>query len=109
MPHPDESVDIPETWVLYHSRVVHFEGFFPPEEIYQQCTDGMTKRIKLQQTNGNTLGDFKVVSAWLDPYVLSRGSSKFISYVRRVIHCAMNHKAWIQTRDFASGLALLFD
>ena len=32
-----------------------------------------------------------------------------IFYVRRVMHCAINHKAWIQTRDFASPLALLLD
>ena len=57
MAHPAESIDIPENWILYHSRVVHFEGLFPPEKVYQQCADGMTKRVKLQQTDGNVLRD----------------------------------------------------
>ena len=69
----------------------------------------MTKCIKLQQTNRNMLSDYNVVLAKLDPSMLDRKSSKFISHVRRVIHCAMNHMAWIQTTDFASPLALLFD
>ena len=55
--HPVESAEIPESWILYHSRKVHFEGLLPPEEVYQQCAYGMTKGIKLQQTNGNVLRD----------------------------------------------------
>ena len=61
--HPFESVKIPKDLTLCHGRVIHFERLFPPQKVYQQCTYGMTKRIKLQQTNWNVLCDYKVVLA----------------------------------------------
>ena len=32
-----------------------------------------------------------------------------LSHIRRVMHCVMNHKAWMQTRVFARPFALLLD
>lgn len=42
-------------------------------------------------------------------HVLRRDLQGDYFHIRRVKHCAMNHKAWMQTRAFASELALLFD
>ena len=54
-----QSSHFPKRLPLNHRRVVHLERLFPPEKVYQQRTDGMTERVKLEQANRNTLRDCK--------------------------------------------------
>lgn len=108
MSHTFQSANVPKSLAVNHRRIVHFERLFPPENVYKQRTDGMAKRVELQQTDGNMLCYCtKTLEQLLR--VPQKSLQGYESHIRRVKHCAMNHKAWMQTRAFASPLALLLD
>ena len=58
---PAESARLQKDLALDYGRTVHFERFLPPEAVYEQCTDGMTKSVELQQTDWNTLCNWTMV------------------------------------------------